>query len=81
MNKGLIAFLGFCGGGVAGFFAGKKLLEEHYNQVVQEEIDSVKKAFRRQMKSMETAKPAAGEKNGRSCTGGTGCEDRQGCDG
>jgi predicted DNA-binding protein (UPF0251 family) len=62
MNKGLIAFLGFCGGGVAGFFAGKKLLEEHYNQVVQEEIDSVKKAFRRQMKSMETAKPAAAEK-------------------
>lgn len=56
MNKGFVAFLGFCGGGVAGFFAGKALLEQHYNQVVQEEIDSVKKAFRRQMKTMADAK-------------------------
>jgi len=57
MNKGLIAFLGFSCGGVAGFFAGKKLLEQHYNQVIQEEIDSVKRAFRRQVKSMSDAKP------------------------
>lgn len=51
MNKGFVAFLAFSCGGVMGFLAGKKLLEQHYGQVVQEEIDSVKQAFRRQTKA------------------------------
>lgn len=52
MNKGFVAFLAFSCGGVIGFITGKKMLEQHYNQVVQEEIDSVKQAFRRQMQAV-----------------------------
>lgn len=50
MNKGFVAFLAFSCGGAVGFLTGKKLLEQHYHQIVQEEIDSVKQAFRRQSK-------------------------------
>lgn len=56
MNKGIVAFIGFTAGGIAGFFAGKKLMEEHYNQMVQEEVDSVKEAFRNRIKEMSDAK-------------------------
>lgn len=48
MNKGLVAFLAFSCGTISGFFTGKKLLEQHYRQLVDEEINSVKQAFRRQ---------------------------------
>ncbi|MEG1515988.1 MAG: helix-turn-helix domain-containing protein [Clostridia bacterium] len=63
MNKWVSAFLGFICGSVAGCVVGKKLLEEHYNQVVQEEIDSVKSAFRKHLKDMTDAKVTAGEKS------------------
>lgn len=49
MNKGVVAFLAFTFGGVAGFVAGKKLLEQHYAQLVEEEVESVKRAFHRQV--------------------------------
>ena len=62
MNKGVVAFLAFTCGGVAGFFAGKKMLEQHYNQLIQEEIDSVKQAFRRRMKSALPKEKKATEK-------------------
>lgn len=52
MNKGVIAFLGFSCGSVIGFFAGKKMLEQHYNQMVEEEIESVKQAFRSYRKTV-----------------------------
>lgn len=61
MNKGFVAFLAFSCGGAVGFLTGKKLLEQHYHQIVQEEIDSVKQAFRRQMKRERI--PSKGEKN------------------
>lgn len=51
MNKGFIAFAAFSCGTIAGFFVGKKMLEQHYNQVVQEEIESVKQAFRKYSRS------------------------------
>ncbi len=51
MNKGFIAFVAFSCGTVTGFFAGKKMLEQHYNQVIQEEVESVKQAFRNYSRS------------------------------
>lgn len=56
MNKGIVAFLGFAFGGVAGFFAGRKLTEQHYNQMVEEEIESVKRAFRNYSKAKTSGK-------------------------
>lgn len=45
MNKTFIALLAFvCGGGV-GYLVAKKLLEEKYAQIAQEEIDSVKEHY------------------------------------
>lgn len=46
MNKGLIGFIFFIAGGFAGFEAANKLLKDRYEQLVQEEIESVKAAFR-----------------------------------
>ena len=56
MNKGVVAFLGFAVGSVAGFFAGRKLSEQHYNQMVEEEIESVKQAFRNYSKTRISGK-------------------------
>lgn len=53
MNKGVVAFFAFAFGGVTGFFAGKKMLEQHFRQIVDEEIDSVKQAFRNYAKGGE----------------------------
>ena len=62
MDKGIVAFLGFAFGGVAGFFAGRKLSEQHYNQMVEEEIESVKQAFRNYSKAKTSGKKE-GKKN------------------
>lgn len=66
MNKGLVAFLAFSCGTISGFFTGKKLLEQHYRQLVDEEISSVKQAFRRQnrheMPSKDSKTPHPTEK-------------------
>lgn len=47
MNKGVFGFLTFVAGGAAGFFAANKLMKQKYEQLVQDEIDSVKAAFRK----------------------------------
>lgn len=46
MNTKALVFLSFSLGGLVGYFAAKKLLEDKYAQLAQEEIDSVKEAFR-----------------------------------
>lgn len=48
MNKGVIGVLFFAAGGAAGFAAANKLMKDKYEQLVQDEIDSVKEAFRRE---------------------------------
>ena len=45
MNTKVLAFLSFSAGGLIGYLAAKKLLEDKYAQIAQEEIDSVKEAF------------------------------------
>lgn len=47
MNKGVFGFLTFAAGGAAGFFVANKLMKQKYEQLVQDEIDSVKAAFRK----------------------------------
>lgn len=48
MNNKFVGFLSFMIGGAAGFMAANKLLKEKYEQLTQDEIDSVKAAFRKQ---------------------------------
>ena len=48
MNKSVIGFVSFTVGGVAGFVVADKMLKQKYEQLVQDEIDSVKAAFRKQ---------------------------------
>ena len=46
MNKPLIVnFVVFASGITIGFLTSKKILEKHYSDIAQEEIDSVKKTF------------------------------------
>ena len=45
MSKGVTGILCFCVGSVAGFMTANKLLKDKYEQLVQDEIDSVKAAF------------------------------------
>lgn len=63
MNTKALAFLSFSLGGLVGYFAAKKLLEDKYAQLSQEEIDSVKEAFRGSEKKdeKETPEQAAAE--------------------
>lgn len=58
MNKGWIAFLSFSAGGAVGYILTKKALEEHYEQLAQEEIDSVKEHFRQRNKTEPDEKNA-----------------------
>lgn len=46
MNKSIFGFFIFAVGGVAGFFVANKLMKQKYEQLVQDEVDSVKAAFR-----------------------------------
>lgn len=48
MNKGVIGVIFFTAGGAAGFLAANKLMKDKYEQLVQDEIDSVKAAFRKE---------------------------------
>ena len=48
MNKGFAIFASFVVGGVTGFVAADKMLKQKYEQLVQDEIDSVKAAFRKE---------------------------------
>lgn len=47
MNKTLLTAISLCVGGVAGFFVAKLVYEEKYKQLADEEIASVKRAFRK----------------------------------
>ena len=59
MNKGVVCFLSLAAGGAIGFATANKLLKDKYEQLVQDEIDSVKAAFRKEHPLPEK------EKNGR----------------
>lgn len=48
MNKGIVGVLSFAIGGTIGFMTANKLLKDKYEQLVQDEIDSVKAAFRKE---------------------------------
>lgn len=48
MNKGAIGFLALAAGGAIGFLVASKLMKDRYEQRTQDEIDSVKAAFRRE---------------------------------
>lgn len=48
MNKTLVGVLSFTAGAGAGFVVANKALKQKYEQLVQEEIDSVKAAFRKE---------------------------------
>lgn len=45
MNKGIVGILSFAVGGTIGFVAANKLLKDKYEQLVQDEIDSIKAVF------------------------------------
>lgn len=62
MNKGFIAAIAFTTGGVIGFVTANKCLKQHYEQIVQEEVDSVKRAFKRH-NSESTTKTKKEEKS------------------
>ena len=61
MNKGIIGFISFAVGGIAGFTVANKLMKDKYEQIVQDEVDSVKAAFRKERpvseKESEPPKP------------------------
>lgn len=48
MNKGIMGFLSFAIGGAIGFVTANRLLKDKYEQLVKDEIDSVKTAFRKE---------------------------------
>lgn len=48
MNNKLVGILSFTVGGAVGFAAANKLMKDKYEQLVQDEIDSVKAAFRKE---------------------------------
>jgi len=49
----ILLFLAFATGGAAGFFAAKKLLEQHYMELSQLEIDDVKAYYRKKYEGKE----------------------------
>ena len=53
MNKSSIFILAFSLGAAAGFVVSWKLLKTKYEQIAQEEIDSVKEVFSERLKEME----------------------------
>lgn len=61
MNKNIVIF--FTAGLAVGFLTAKGLLSKKYMQQAQEEIDSVKEAFRKQNKQLVSAKDSVGESN------------------
>jgi hypothetical protein len=62
MNKGLVAFVSFAAGGAVGFVAANKLMKDKYEQLVQDEIDSVKAAFRKEHPLPDKKPPKPTEK-------------------
>jgi len=55
----ILLFLAFTAGGAAGFFAAKKLLEQHYMELSQLEIDDVKAYYRKKYEGKEPASVTA----------------------
>ena len=66
MSKGLAIFVSFTAGGAVGFAAANKLLKDKYEQLVQDEIDSVKAAFRKEHPLPEKKPPKPTEKERRA---------------
>lgn len=56
MKNGLMGFAAFAAGGAIGFLTAKKLLKDQYEQRVQDEVDSVKAAFKK-MHPLAAKKP------------------------
>ena len=50
----IVVFAAFTAGGVAGFFVAKKLLEQHYQEQAQIDIDDVKAYYREKYEGKET---------------------------
>lgn len=48
MSRGLWIFVGFAAGGAAGFLVGNAALKSKYEGIVQDEVASIKDAFRRE---------------------------------
>ncbi len=61
MNKGIIAILSFCAGGVAGYILANKVKEQDMEQRIQDEVDSVKAALKREIAS-KAEKAESGKK-------------------
>lgn len=53
MKKSFIGVLAFATGGIIGFVAADKIMKQKYEQIVQDEIDSIKAAFRKEPKALE----------------------------
>ena len=64
MNKGIIGVIFFTAGGAAGFLAANKLMQDKYEQLVQDEIDSVKAAFRKEHPQPEEKPQKPTERSG-----------------
>lgn len=66
MNKGIVGFMSFTIGGALGYMAANKLMRDKYEQLVQDEISSVKAAFRMEhplpIKSEPQKKPTQAER-------------------
>lgn len=62
MSKGVTGILCFCVGSFAGFMAANKLLKDKYEQLVQDEIDSVKAAFHKERPQPDETKPTKEER-------------------
>ena len=62
MNKGFVGFISFTVGGAVGWMAANKIMKDKYEQLVQDEIDSVKAAFRKEHPLPEKKPPKPTEK-------------------
>lgn len=63
MNKGIVGVLSFAAGGAIGFAAANKLMKDKYEQLVQDEIESVKEAFKKNREEKkEPEKPTKEER-------------------
>lgn len=62
MKKSLMSILAFAAGGVVGFVAADRMMKQKYEQIVQDEVESIKAAFRKEPSASEKESgPAAAE--------------------
>jgi hypothetical protein len=65
MKTGVVGFVSFVIGGVIGYLTANKLLKDRYEQLVQEEVDSVKAAFKKEHPTPKKELPKQVEKERR----------------